>query len=112
MNLSAIVGTFVDTLAIYYRASFWNWLNPGLLAQIWMVMFVLGVFLSGIGVAKLITPIIPQGLIKQIVYILLLQFIPQIFRNWLVTILGILFVIISLIQLNKIIMKAFAHSDR
>lgn len=112
MNFSAIVGIFFDTFAIFYRASFWHWLNPGLLAQIWMVAFVLGVFLSGIGVAKLITPIIPQGTIKQILYILLLQFIPVIIRNWLVTILGFLFVIISLIQLNKIIMKSFARHDQ
>lgn len=112
MNLAAILGTFVDTLAIFYRASFWHWLNPGLLAQTWMALFVLGVFLTGIGVAKLVTPIIPQGAAKQIVYVLLLQFIPPILRDWLVTGLGILFVIIALIQLNKIIMTAFARRDR
>jgi dolichol-phosphate mannosyltransferase len=112
MNLAAILGTFVDTLAIFYRASFWSWLNPGLLAQIWMVMFVLGVFLTGIGVSKLITPIIPQGAAKQIAYILLLQFLPPVVRNWLITLLGIIFVIMSLIQLNKIIMTAFARRDR
>lgn len=112
MSLSTILGTFIDTLAIFYRASFWHWLNPGLLAQTWMALFVLGVFLSGIGVAKLITPIIPQGTVKQAAYILLLQFLPPILRNWLVTILGVLFVIIALIQLNKIIMNAFARRDR
>jgi glycosyltransferase involved in cell wall biosynthesis len=112
MNSAAILGTFLDTLAIFYRASFWHWLNPGLLAQIWMALFVLGVFLSGIGVAKLITPIIPQGAIKQVTYFILLQFLPASLRNWLVTIIGVLSVIFSLIQLNKIIMKAFAHHDR
>jgi glycosyltransferase involved in cell wall biosynthesis len=112
MTVSAILGTFVDTLAIFYRASFWQWLNPGLVAQTWMALFVLGVFLTGIGVAKLITPIIPQGTVKQIVYIFLLQFLPPVLRNWLVTLLGILFVIIALIQLNKLIMKAFARRDR
>jgi dolichol-phosphate mannosyltransferase len=112
MNLATILGTFADTLAIFYRASFWYWLNPGLLAQTWMVLFVLGVFLTGIGVAKLITPIIPQGTTKQVFYILLLQFLPPMLRNWLVTLLGILFVIIALIQLNKIIMTAFARRDR
>ena len=112
MNLAAILGTFVDTLAIFYRASFWHWLNPSLLAQTWMALFVMGVFLTGIGVAKLITPIIPQGAVKQIVHIALLQFLPPILRDWLVTLLGILFVIIALIQLNKIIMTAFARRDR
>ena len=112
MNLAAILGTFADTLAIFYRASFWHWLNPGLLAQTWMALFVLGVFLTGVGVAKLITPTIPQGAAKHIAYILLLQFLPPVFRNWLVTLLGILFVVIALIQLNKIIMTAFARRDR
>jgi glycosyltransferase involved in cell wall biosynthesis len=112
MNLAAILGTFVDTLAIFYRASFWHWLNPGLLAQTWMALFVLGVFLTGIGVAKLITPIIPQGATKQIVYVLLLQFLPPNLRDWLVTLLGILFVLLSLIQLNKIVMAAFVRRDR
>lgn len=111
MSLSAILGTFADTLAIFYRSSFWHWLNPGLLAQTWMALFVLGVFLTGIGVAKLITPIIPQGTLKQAAYILLLQFLPPTLRNWLVTIFGVIFVIIALIQLNKIIMNAFARRD-
>jgi glycosyltransferase involved in cell wall biosynthesis len=112
MNLANILGMFVDTLAIFYRASFWHWLNPGLQAQIWMGMFVLGVFLSGIGVAKLVTPTILEPPFKDIFRILLLQFLPPILRDWLVTLLGVLFVIIALIQLNKIVMTAFVHRDR
>ena len=112
MNLAAILGTFADTLAIFYRASFWHWLNPGLLAQTWMALFVLGVFLTGVGFAKLLTPTIPQGFAKQFFYIALLQFIPSPLRDWLILLIGILFVVISLIQLNKIIMTAFAKRDR
>ncbi|MBL8057406.1 MAG: glycosyltransferase family 2 protein, partial [Anaerolineales bacterium] len=47
-----------DTLAIYYRASFWRWLEPGPATRLWMIAFVLGVFLVGIGIGKLITPLI------------------------------------------------------
>ena len=112
MNLAAILSTFADTLAIFYRASFWSWLNPGLLAQTWMVMFVLGVFLAGVGFAKLLTPTIPQGFAKQFFYIVLLQFIPSPLRDWLILLIGIIFVTISLLQLNKIIMTAFARRDR
>jgi glycosyltransferase involved in cell wall biosynthesis len=112
MNLAAILSTSVDTLAIFYRASFWSWLNPGLLAQIWMAMFVLGVFLAGVGFAKLLTPTIPQGFAKQFFYIVLLQFIPSPLRDWLILLIGIIFVTISLLQLNKIIMTAFARRDR
>ncbi|MBI3177358.1 MAG: glycosyltransferase family 2 protein [Chloroflexi bacterium] len=112
MNLTSILGMFVDTLAIYYRASFWHWLNPGLRAQTWMVLFVLGIFLAGVGFAKLLTPTIPQGMAKQIYYILLLQFISTPLRDWLILLIGILFVMISLIQLNRIVMNAFGRRDR
>lgn len=112
MNLAAILSTFVDTLAIFYRASFWHWLNPGLLAQTWMGLFVLGVFLAGVGFAKLLTPTIPQGFAKQFFYIVLLQFIPSPLRDWLILMIGIVFVAISLLQLNKIVMSAFGKRDR
>lgn len=112
VNLAQLFNMTADTLAIFYRASFWHWLNPGLLAQTWMGLFVLGVFLAGVGFAKLLTPTIPQGVAKQFFYIILLQFIPLPLRDWLILLIGILFVAISLIQLNKIVMTAFAHRDR
>ncbi len=112
MNLSSVVGTFIDTLAIYYRASFLSWLNPGLRAQTWMALFVLGVFLSGIGVAKLITPAVLRPPFSNIVRVLLLQFLPPVLRDWLILFIGALFVILSLIQLNRIVMDAFRHRDR
>jgi glycosyltransferase involved in cell wall biosynthesis len=112
VNLAQLLNMTADTLAIFYRASFWHWLNPGLLAQTWMILFVLGIFLSGVGFAKLLTPIIPQGAAKQFSYIVLLQFIPSPLRDWLILAIGIIFVIISLIQLNKIVMNAFGKRDR
>jgi glycosyltransferase involved in cell wall biosynthesis len=112
VNLAQLLNMTVDTLAIFYRASFWHWLNPSLLVQVWMGMFVFGVFLAGVGFAKLLTPTIPQGFAKQFYYIVLLQFIPTPLRDWLVLLLGIIFVIFSLIQLNKIVMNAFGKRDR
>ncbi len=112
VNLATLLNMFADTLAIYYRASFWHWLNPGLLAQTWMGMFVLGVFLAGVGVAKLITPTILQPPFKQIFHYLLLQFLPPTLRDWIIVLIGIIFVFISIIQLNKIIMHAFGRLDR
>jgi glycosyltransferase involved in cell wall biosynthesis len=112
VNLAQLLNMTADTLAIFYRASFWHWLNPGLLAQTWMILFVLGIFLSGVGFAKLLTPTIPQGAAKQFFYIVLLQFIPSPLRDWLIFAMGIVFVIISLIQLNKIVMNAFGKRDR
>jgi glycosyltransferase involved in cell wall biosynthesis len=112
VNLAQLFNMTADTLAIFYRASFWHWLNPGLLAQTWMILFVLGIFLSGVGFAKLLTPTIPQGAAKQFFYIVLLQFIPSPLRDWLILAIGIVFVLISLTQLNKIVMSAFGKRDR
>jgi glycosyltransferase involved in cell wall biosynthesis len=112
VNLAQLFNMTVDTLAIFYRASFWHWLNPGLLAQTWMILFVLGIFLSGVGFAKLLTPTIPQGAAKQFFHIVLLQFVPSPLRDWLILAIGIVFVLISLIQLNKIVMSAFGKRDR
>ena len=112
VNLAQLFNMTADTLAIFYRASFWHWLNPGLLAQTWMAMFVLGVFLAGVGFAKLLTPTIPQGFAKQFFYVVLLQFIPTPLRDWLILAMGVIFVAVSLIQLNKIVMSAFGKRDR
>ena len=112
VNLAQLFNMTFDTLAIFYRASFWHWLNPGLRAQVWMAMFVLGIFLSGVGFAKLLTPTIPQGFAKQFFYIVLLQFIPSPLRDWLILLIGFLFIVFSLLQLNRIVMNAFGRLDR
>lgn len=112
VNLAQVFNMTFDTLAIFYRASFWRWLNPGLRAQAWMAMFVLGIFLSGVGFAKLLTPTIPQGFAKQFFYIVLLQFIPSPLRDWLILLIGFLFIVFSLLQLNRIVMNAFGRLDR
>jgi glycosyltransferase involved in cell wall biosynthesis len=112
VNLATILNMFADTLSIYYRASFWQWLNPGLLAQTWMFMFVLGIFLTGVGVATLVTPALLRSPLKTFFYYLLLQFIPTPLRDWLILALGFLFAIISIVQLNKIVMNAFGRLDR
>lgn len=112
VNLAQVFNMSADTLAIFYRASFWHWLNPGLRAQVWMVMFVFGIFLSGVGFAKLLTPIIPQGFAKQFFHIVLLQFIPSPLRDWLILLIGFLSVVFPLLQLNRIVMNAFGRLDR
>jgi hypothetical protein len=75
-------------------------------------MFVLGVFLTGVGAAKLITPTILKPPFREIFYYLLLQFIPLPTRDWIIILIGLLFVMFSLIQLNKIVMHAFGRHDR
>jgi glycosyltransferase involved in cell wall biosynthesis len=103
--------TLLDCVHIYYRASFWSWLQPGIAARVWMIVFVLGVFLFGVGVAKLLTPVVLQPPIRQVFRVIALQFLPPLLRDWLVLIGGGVLVAVSLIQLNKILLAAFARRD-
>jgi glycosyltransferase involved in cell wall biosynthesis len=107
-----IAGQLWDTLLIYYMASFWNWFQPGSLTKIWMLAFVLGIFLLGIGVAKLITPIVLAPALKQVVYYLFLQFMPRALRNIILVIVGGGLMVVSLNELNKSLLNAFARRDR
>jgi len=111
IRLRQMIRMLFDTLAIYYRASFWRWLQPGLMTKVWMLTFVVGIFLLGIGVGKLITPLVLQPPISQIFRIIALQFLPLTLRNWLLVIIGGTLLVLSLIQLNKRILDAFARRD-
>ncbi len=112
IGLRSLAETLADAVRIYYRASFWCWLQPGLLARAWMIVFVLGIFLFGVGVAKLLTPVVLHPPLRQVFRILALQFLPPLLRDWLVFIGGALMVGVSLVQLNKILLQAFARRDR
>lgn len=107
-----IAGQLWDTLLIYSMSSFWNWFQPGPLTKIWMLAFVLGIFLLGIGVAKLITPIIFAPAMKQVIYYLFLQFLPRALRDILLVIAGSGLMLVSLNELNKSLLNAFARRDR
>jgi glycosyltransferase involved in cell wall biosynthesis len=107
-----IAGQLWDTLLIYSMASFWNWFQPGLMTKMWMLAFVLGIFLLGIGVAKLITPIIFMPALKQVLYYLFLQFLPRTLRDILLVIAGSGLMLLSLNELNKSLLNAFARRDR
>lgn len=112
MRLGTLLRTLADGVRIYYRASFWSWLNPGLAARLWMAVFVLGVFLSGIGVGKLLTPVVLQGPVRDVFRLVALQFLPPVLRDWLVLFAGLLMLAVSAVQLNKILLAAFARRDR
>ncbi len=112
MKLSHITGTFFDTLAVYFRASFWRWLEPSYGTQFWMIVFVLGVFLAGVGFSKLLTPVILKPPFNEIARIVFLQFLPTALRDKLLAVGGTLMLLIALIQLNKSLLNAFARRDR
>jgi glycosyltransferase involved in cell wall biosynthesis len=112
MSSSNIFGAFWDTFSIYARASFWRWLEPTLSMRIWMLLFVAGIFLFGVGVGKLLTPVILQGPVKNVFHIIALQFLPTNLRDWLLLIGGFLLIILGSIQLNKKLLEAFVRRDR
>lgn len=111
VRLGTLLHTAADLAGIYYRSSFWRWLEPGLETRIWMILFVLGIFLLGVGVGKLLTPVIVQPPIRQVLYYLFLQFLPLTLRDWLLVFGGATLIVLSLIQLNKSILQAFARRD-
>lgn len=111
IGLQHLIRTLADTLAIYYRASFWRWLQPGWTTRLWMIAFVVGIFLLGLGIGKLLTPIVLQPPVRQIFYIVALQFLPHALRDWLLVIVGGGMLVMSLIQLNKSLLTAFARRD-
>lgn len=112
MSSSNIFGAFKDTLSIYLRASFWRWLEPSRSMQIWMLLFAIGIFLFGVGVGKLLTPVILHGSVKSVFHIIALQFLPTILRDWILLIGGFLLIIIGSVQLNKKLLEAFVRHDR
>lgn len=112
MNSSSIFGAFKDTFSIYIRASFWRWLEPSRSMQVWMLFFVIGIFFFGIGVGKLLTPVILQGSAKSVFHIIALQFLPIKLRDWLLLVGGLLLIFFGSIQLNKKLLEAFVRRDR
>jgi hypothetical protein len=112
MSSRNIFGAFWDTLRIYNRASFWRWLEPSLSMQIWMILFVVGIFLFGVGFGKLLTPVVLHGAVKSVFRIIALQFLPHALRDWLLLIGGAILLAIAVIQLNKKLLEAFLRRDR
>jgi len=112
MNTRNIFGAFWDTIRIYSRASFWTWLEPSRSMRVWMLLFAIGIFLFGVGVGKLLTPVILHGAVKKVFHVIALQFLPTQFRDWLLLIGGFLLLLLSAIQLNKKFLEAFVRRDR
>ncbi len=100
-----------ETMAIYYRASFWRWLAPGPGTRMWIVVLGLGIFLFGVGVSKLLTPLALVEPLKRVFHIVALQFLPRVLRDWLLVLGGGALSIVAIAVLNKRILAAFARRD-
>jgi len=111
IGLWGILRTWWDTLDIFYRASFWKWLNPSFSVRVWLVLLALGLVLAGVGLGHLLMNIsIPSGL-RQAFDLLALHFLDRTLRNWIFFAAGTILVLSALIKLNKYLLAAFASVD-
>ena len=111
IGLRSILAMTWETLGIYYRSSFWKWLRPANTTKLWLVAFVVGLVVTSFGIASALTYASLPAWTSTAFYYLTLKFIPRDIRNLLFIVGGGILFITAAIQLNKIILRAFAHSD-
>jgi glycosyltransferase involved in cell wall biosynthesis len=105
--------TFVDTLRVFYWASFWKWLDPSSRVKLLVVAFALGLIMATMGMAHWLTlhiPIPPQ--LSTLAWVLTLRFVDTQVRDWVMIVVGLLLVAWTLVELNKSLLAAFARADK
>jgi glycosyltransferase involved in cell wall biosynthesis len=111
IGIGAIARTLLDTLVIFYEASFWKWLSPGPAVKAWLMAFVCGLVAASFGVAHLLTFIDLPGPLMDVAYYLTLRFMDKQVRDWLLIGVGFVVMVAAMIQLNKYVLAAFARAD-
>jgi dolichol-phosphate mannosyltransferase len=107
-----IVRVWWDTVRIFYRASFWKWLNPSWSIKAWLIVLIIGLVLTGVGLGHLLMTVTVPSSLRWFFEVLALHFINRTLRNWVFFIAGVLTVIAALIKLNKYLLAAFARTDQ
>jgi hypothetical protein len=77
-----------------------------------MVLLGVGIFVTGIGVSKIVTPLVLQGPVKSGFYLVALQWMPRAVRDWFVLVVGVTLAAVSLVYLNRSLIDAFTRVDR
>ena len=111
IGTGSIFAMCLDTMRIYYRASFLKWLRPGNLTKFWMVAFVLGLVTVSFGAASALMFFSYPAWVSQAVFYVTLKFMPLPWRNLLFIVGGMLTCVVALVQLNKSLMRAFSRTD-
>ncbi len=101
-----------DTVRVFYWASFWKWLNPGLQIKFWGLTLIAGLIAGSVGLGHLLNNFGMPAPLDSIVDLLLLRFLDRTARDMILLIGGILVIAVAAIQLNKQIVAAFARKDR
>jgi hypothetical protein len=102
---------WLDTVRIYWWASFWKWMEPAWTTKIWMLLFVLGLVGASFGLAGLLTTASVPPALSGVVRYATLQFVGRSVRNWTLVFGGIAVIVVSLVYLNRHLMNAFAGHD-
>jgi len=111
IGLKAMAAIWLDTMRIFYRASFWNWLNPSLKVKAWMFIFVIGVMAFTWGLTHILMRLSVPGVLRTAVWYASLHFVDPAWRDWVFMGLGVVIIAAALLQLNKYVLAAFARLD-
>ncbi len=112
IGLRAMLNMLWDLIVIYYRASFWRWLEPRLTTKIWMIVLALGIFTTGVSVGRFLSRVWVPPWLREVLWYATLRFLPGQWRDLLLLMGGLLLTTLALVNLNKHLMGAFARPDR
>ncbi len=101
-----------DTLRVFYRVSFWNWLRPSLSLKVWALVLIAGLVGGSVGMTHLLNNFIMPPPLDALLNILLLRFLERTQRDVILVGGGTLLIIVAAVQLNRQIVAAFARKDR
>lgn len=111
IGLRHALGMLAETLGVYRRASFLRWLQPGARLGLWSALLAFGLVLLGIGLGKLVTPLVLRGPVADLFYYAALQFLPRALRDALLVLGGGMLAALAAVELNKGVLRAFARRD-
>ncbi|MCC7354926.1 MAG: glycosyltransferase family 2 protein [Anaerolineae bacterium] len=112
IGLRSMLNMLWDLISIYYRASFWRWLEPSLTTKIWMVVLAMGIFTTGVSVGRFLSRVWVPPWLRELLWYATLRFLPSQWRDLLLLAGGLTLTIVALVNLNKHLMSAFARPDR
>ncbi len=107
--IRATLNMAMDTLRVFYWASFWKWLNPGLSLKFWLITLLAGLVIGSISVGHLLNNFSVPAPLNSLVDLLLLRFLDRNLRDAILLVGGVSVIAVSAIQLNKQIVAAFTR---
>ncbi len=102
----------VDTLRVFYWASFWKWLNPGASIKFWLIALLAGLVAGSVSIGHLLNNFAIPGPLDRVVDFLFLRFLDRNLRDFILLFGGVSIIVVSAIQLNKQIVAAFTRRGR